>query len=174
MDRGTTARMAEPGVPSDIQSLGETLAKVATGECSLAEAAGLDAAALGEALHFALIQMQVGKNDAASRVLRGLVALDAQNPIFHEYLGLALERMNDLEAALAQYSENISALEGLSAPDDRLFEAYLLRARLQARRGAVMDAKKDLERVKAHDRGLDPALTQEMLALGRAVEGGAR
>lgn len=151
--------------------LGETLVRVAKGEVSLATLAGLGPEELGEILHFALTQLEVGRTREAMRVLEGLVALDPANPVFHEYLGLAAERSQDLDRALGEYTENLTQLARLEQVDDRLLEGYLLRARLLAMRGAVREAASDLATAKRYDHGGDAALTQELARLERAVAG---
>lgn len=155
------------------EELGETLVRVAKGEMSLASFAGLSAEELAQILEFALRHLEVGRNDEAVRVLEGLVALEPHNPIFHEYLGLALERARDFDRALTEYTVNIQHLSRLPDAGERLLEGYLLRARLRAMRGELGEAKSDLATAKLHDRGGDPLLTQELTRLETAV-GGAR
>lgn len=161
------------GAAPSRDELGEHLVRVAKGERSLAELAGLGAEELAEVLHFAIVHLEVGRNEEAVRVLEGLVALDGANPVFHEYLGLALERSNEKERALAAYTENIRHLSRLQGADERLVEGYLLRARLRAISGELGGARADLAAAKAHDHGADPALTRELTRLEDAM-GGSR
>jgi tetratricopeptide (TPR) repeat protein len=154
-------------------ALGETLARVARGEISLATYADLGPDALAQVMELALRQLEIGKTTEAVRLFEGLVALDATNPLFHEYLGLALERARDLDRALEAYSANLEHL-GRLADDGRLVEGYLLRARLRAMRGEVREATADLAHAKSHDRGLDPVLSAEVVRLERAIAGGVQ
>ncbi|MCK6547066.1 hypothetical protein L6R52_14550 [Myxococcota bacterium] len=155
-------------------ALGETLARVARGEISLATYAGLGPEELAQVMELALRQLEIGKTQEAVRLFEGLVALDATNPVFHEYLGLALERAHELDRALDAYSANLEHLGRLKDVDGRLVEGYLLRARVLALRGALREASADLSRAKSHDRGLDPVLSAEVARLERAVAGGVQ
>jgi hypothetical protein len=154
--------------------MGEAIAGLARGELSLAELADLSNEELAEILQFAAAQMKVGKNAEAARVLKALVALEEANPVFHEYLGLALERCDDLDGALSEYDINIDQLNTLGDAGDRLFEAYLLRARLNLKRGDTGRAAADLEQSRSHDAGHDPVLTQELERLAMAMDRSGR
>jgi hypothetical protein len=160
--------------PETNQQLGELIVKIANGEVSLAELGGLDAPKLAAILSQAIAQMQVGRDDKAVPILQVLIALDPLNPIFHEYLGLAAERLGDHQRAYTEYTANIFELEKLESPNAvRLCEAYLLRCRLSATRGDMALAAADLEVARKHDHGKDPELRQEVRLLEQAI-GGAR
>ncbi len=149
--------------------LTETLLAVARGEIPLANVAGLSAKELAHVLSQALAQMQVGRDDKALPILRVLVALDEQNPVFHEYLGLAYERLGKHDEALESYSRNIEALGALTSAEDRLCEGYLLRARLFAQRGELGEAKDDVAAAKRHHSGADREVAQEIAVLEQVL-----
>jgi len=150
---------------------GEELAKLARGEISVAEVAGLGAEDLAKILQLALAQLQIGKKDKAIQILRGLVALDDRNPVFHEYLGIALERDSDLEGALAEYTRNVEGLAGIG-DRSRLSEAHLLRSRVQALRGDRAAARQDLEAARRNDPGNDADVRDMIERLASVLDGG--
>lgn len=152
------------------EALGRLLAQVAKGETPLSALAGMDAKMLAQILSQAIAQMQVGRDDKAVPILEVLVALDPINPVFHEYLGLAAERLGDHDRAYAEYSANIGELERMGNKGERLCEAYLLRARLSALKGEMNLAADDLVHAHQHDLGRDPELRQELKLLQQAVE----
>ncbi|MEQ8276712.1 MAG: BTAD domain-containing putative transcriptional regulator [Deltaproteobacteria bacterium] len=149
--------------------LTETLIAVAKGDLPLSMVAGLSAKELAQVLSQALAQMQIGRDDKALPILKVLVALDEKNPIFHEYLGLAYERLGRHDEALEAYSRNIEALGSLTSAEDRLCEGYLLRARLNAQRGELSDAKHDVEAAKRHSKGVDAEMAQEIAVLEQVL-----
>lgn len=153
------------------EALGTLLAQVAKGEVPLSALGGMDAKMLAQILSQAVAQMQVGRDDKAVPILEVLIALDPPNPIFHEYLGLAAERLGDHDRAYAEYSVNIGELERAGNKGDRLCEAYLLRARLSALKGEMSLAADDLVKAHQHDQGHDAELRQELKLLQQAVEG---
>lgn len=156
---------------TDPRELAETLAAVAKGDVPLSTLAGLSAKDLANILSQAIAQMQVGRDAKALPILKVLIALDEKNPIFHEYLGLAYERLGQHEEAIAAYSKNIETLGALESADDRLCEGHLLRARLFAQSGAMSDALNDVEAAKRHHVGQDPELAAEIKMLEQAIEG---
>lgn len=154
---------------TSVENLTDTLLAVAKGELPLSMVAGLSAKELAHVLSQALAQMQVGRDDKALPILRVLVALDEKNPIFHEYLGLAYERLGQHDEALESYSRNIEALGSLTAAEDRLCEGYLLRARLNAQRGELAEAKDDVASAKRHHTGADREMAQEIAVLEQVL-----
>ena len=167
-DNGSPSAEADP----ELQAIGEQLAAVASGEISIAEVAGLSADQLARVLQLALSQLQVGYEKKAIGLLRGLVALDPVNPIFQEYLGIALEKVKDLDGALQAHTANVDGLLSMEGVDDRLCEAYALRARVNALRGDQEAALGDLEQAKKYDRGSNAELKVMLRALESAFSGG--
>lgn len=154
------------------QELADLLAGMVQGSVPIGDLAGLTTDDKVKILQYGLAQMKVGKNEQAVTILEGLVALDHGNPLFREYLGLAYERADRLTDALAQYDAHVEGLKTLGRPD-RLFEGYLLRARLHAKLGDLDAAATDLAEAKAHEDGTQPALQKERALLEQALAGGA-
>ncbi len=146
----------------------ERMVHLARGGIELGDVASLTTQDKVRILQFGMAQMQVGHNERAARVLEGLVALDGRNPLYRQYFGLALERMGEHNAALLQYTANVEGLKTLDDPA-RLTTGLLLRARLNAQRGAMKAAAEDLSSIKAQGLALDAKLSQEMEMLERAV-----
>jgi len=142
------------------------LRAVASGELSVAEAAGIDPVQLARVLKLALEQLRVGSPDRAVTVLRGLIAFDEENPIFYEYLGIALERVSDLEGAVRAHGHNIERLLARGTEVQRLCEGFALRARVHVLRGDRGAAREDLRVARSHHRGEDA----DIEALLRSIE----
>ncbi len=151
----------------NLEEVGGALARVAKGELELSQLAGMNAEQLTAILSLALSQLRAGKDAEATRLLRALVALDDRNPLFHMYLGLALERAKDLPGALAEYSANISCTKDQS----ELCQAHLLRCRAYLMAGDVVSARADLAAAKRIDDGNDPTVRQELAQLEHLAGG---
>src|SRR5262245_5151286 len=96
-----------------LEAIADRLTHVAQGRAELKDLLALGPKELAAILTLAISKMRIGRNEEAARILRGLVALDDKNPIFHQYLGLSLERAADLKGAIEAYSANIDRLSAL-------------------------------------------------------------
>ncbi len=109
--------------------------------------------------------MQIGRNDKALGILEVMVALDPDNAVYQEYLGLCLQRVGRHQDAVSAYGANIDALNKLTNVGPRLCEAHLLRGQLYAALGAKTEAHSDLVVAKENDKGRDPELSGEIKRL---------
>lgn len=154
----------------NVEAVGEALSRVAKGELELSALAGMNAEQLASVLSLALSSLRAGKDAEAVRLLRALVALDATNPLFHLYLGLALEKQKDLAGAVLEYSANIACTKD----QVELCQGLLLRSRAYLLSGNVAAARADLAAAKKSDDGSDPVVRQEIAQLEQLASGGAR
>lgn len=120
------------------------------GRVSFAQFIGLDPEALARLLHLAIAQLRVGRISDAVSIIEGLIALDDQNFVFHQYLGLARERAKDYEGAVGAYDDMLARVLGREDLKVEQVEGFLLRARAHAVLGHMDLAAKDL----AHAQGL--------------------
>jgi Flp pilus assembly protein TadD len=163
----------EPSV--DLNPFAESLVQLAKDELSLGAALGLGPEDQAKILELAIAQMNSGRSDQAARVIRRLIALDPHNPIFHEYLGLALERQKDFAGAVEAYGNNLTELARLKDVEDRLAEGHLLRGQVRALTGDLVGAKTDLSSARLHLAAHPRAeLGEELSRLERILEGVAR
>lgn len=130
---------------------------------------GLSAKDYAQILSQAVAQMQIGRNENALSILEVMVALDPDNAVYQEYLGLCLQRLGRHQDAVVAYGANIEALTKLTSVGPRLCEAHLLRGQLYAGLGAQAEAQADLAAAKTNDQGRDPELSGEIRRLEQVL-----
>lgn len=156
-----------------LEAIADRLARVAQNQAPLSDLLALGPKELAAILSLAIAKMRIGRNDEAARIMRGLVALDADNPLFHQYLGLSLERASDLDGAIGAYSTQIERLQKRDDVAADLCQAFSLRCRAFAMKGELSSAAADLSAARRFVPGNDVVLRQELEQLERVV-GGAR
>lgn len=140
------------------QILAERLEKVASGQATIAEAAGLTKDQLYEIASKAYQLLGQGKLDEARQIYEGLVAADPYDSVFHCHLGAVLWRSGDMDRAFEEYDAavrfnyaNIDALAG--------------RGELLLARGEVEKGVDDLSRTLENDPDCKRPSTQRARAL---------
>jgi predicted Zn-dependent protease len=141
------------------------------GRVSFAQFLGLDPDALARLLHLAIAQLQVGRFADAISIIEGLIALDDQNYVFHQYLGLARERSKDYEGAVAAYDDMLARVLGREERAVEQVEGFLLRARAHAVLSHIELTAKDL--VRAQGLSVEDRELGEMTAELARMLGGA-
>lgn len=136
----------------------ERLEKVATGQATIAQAAGITKNQLYEIAEKAYQLFSQGKLEEARQIYEGLVAADPFDSVFHCHLGAVLWRSGDLDRAFEEYDAsvrfnltNIDALAG--------------RGELLVARGEVEKGVEDLSRALQNDPECTRPSTQRARAL---------
>jgi tetratricopeptide (TPR) repeat protein len=116
--------------------------KLATGQITLAEFAGIDKKQLYEIARQGYQLFNSGKLDEAEVIYSGLVAADPFDSVFHCHLGAVYFRKGEMEKAFDEYSAsirlNLANVDALSARG----EIYLQRGELKE---GIEDLRKALE-----------------------------
>lgn len=101
------------------QYFADRLEKVAIGQATIAQAAGISKSELYKIAGKAYQLFSQGKLDDARQIYEGLVAADPFDSVFHCHLGAVLWRSGDLDRALEEYDAavrynfaNVDALAG--------------------------------------------------------------
>lgn len=157
--KGSTADSAEV--------LSALVVALAKGELSLAELAQLEPEQLARILGLGMAKLQSKRHDEAIQIFKGLVALDSGQPVFLEYLGIALEATKRFDEALEAYSMSIERMDALGS-HPLLVETLLLRSRLQAVCGRNEAALTDLSRAR-QEKPREAPLVEMMGELERLV-----
>jgi tetratricopeptide (TPR) repeat protein len=147
----------------------ERLKTVLEGTRSLAWAIGYGDSELLHVFHNGAALLDAGHAVRARRIFEGLVALDADVPLFHLALGAAWEAVDDFRKASAAYDDAVDAARDVDDGDDLLADALLRRGRYHARRDAMALAQRDLDEALAL--GAD-AMTEELRARARSLRDG--
>lgn len=136
----------------------ERLEKVAGGEATIAQAAGITKSQLYTIAEKAYLLFSQGKLEEARQIYEGLVAADPFDSVFHCHLGAVLWRSGDVDRALEEYDAavrynfaNIDALAG--------------RGELLIARGDVEKGVEDLSRALNNDPNCKRPATQRARAL---------
>lgn len=140
------------------QFLAERLEKVATGQATIAQAAGITKSQLYKIAEKGYQLFSQGKLEEARQIYEGLVAADPFDSVFHCHLGAVLWRSGDAERAFEEYDAavrynfaNIDALAG--------------RGELLVARGEVERGIEDLSRALKNDPNCKRPSTQRARAL---------
>jgi tetratricopeptide (TPR) repeat protein len=109
----------------------EVQEKLATGQITIAEAAGISRPQLYAIAERGYQLLISGKLEEARQIYAGLVAADPFDSVFHCHLGAVLFRMGELDKAFEEYDAsirlNISNVDALSARG----ELYLLKGEVK-------------------------------------------
>ena len=136
----------------------ELAAKLASGQITLAQFAGISREKLYEMANVAYALLNTGKLEEARDIYRGLVAADPFDSVFHCHLAATYLRMGESEKALKEFDAalrfNVANVDAFSGRG----ETYLSLGKLQE---AVSDLKRTLE--------LDPKLTRASTIRARAI-----
>jgi tetratricopeptide (TPR) repeat protein len=138
--------------------LAERLEKVATGQGTIAQAAGITKSQLYKIAEKAYLLFSQGKLEEARQIYEGLVAADPYDSVFHCHLGAVLWRSGDVDRAFEEYDAavrynfaNIDALAG--------------RGELLVARGEVEKGMEDLSRALKNDPNCERPSTKRARAL---------
>lgn len=138
--------------------LADRLGKIASGQATIAQAAGLTKNQLYMIADRAYQLFSQGKLDDARQIYEGLVAADPYDSVFHCHLGAVLWRTGEVDRAFAEYdaavrynSANVDALAG--------------RGELLISRGEVERGIEDLGAALKHDQHCKRPSTQRARAL---------
>lgn len=140
------------------QYIAERLEKVAGGEATIAQAAGITKDQLYRIAEKAYQLFSQGKLDEARQIYEGLVAADPFDSVFHCHLGAVLWRSGDLERAFEEYD---AAVRYNFANTDALAG----RGELLISRGEIEKGVEDLGRVLEYDPGCRKPSSQRARAL---------
>jgi tetratricopeptide (TPR) repeat protein len=140
------------------QFFADRLEKVATGQATIAQAAGLTKGQLYKIAEKAYQLFSQGKLDEARQIYEGLVAADPYDSVFHCHLGAVLWRLGDVDRAFEEYDAavrynfaNIDALAG--------------RGELLVAKGEIEKGVEDLTRALENDPNCKRPSTQRARAL---------
>lgn len=86
----------------------DSIDAVAAGETTLAELEGLTTAEAYAIADFGWTMLGQGRIDAASAIFESLTISNPRHAYFHALLGSALQRLGDVEAALAAYERALA------------------------------------------------------------------
>jgi tetratricopeptide (TPR) repeat protein len=150
--------MNEPSSGNKDRFFAERLEKVATGQATIAQAAGITKGQLYKIAEKAYQLFSQGKLDEARQIYEGLVAADPYDSVFHCHLGAVLWRSGDVGRAFEEYDAavrynfaNIDALAG--------------RGELLVARGEIEKGVEDLTRALENDPSCKRPSTQRARAL---------
>lgn len=132
--------------------------KLATGQITLAEYAGIGKEQLYEIAKQAYQLLNSGKLDEAEVIYSGLVAADPYDSVFHCHLGAVHFRKGDMEKAFDEYSAsirlNIANVDALAA-----------RGEIFLQRGELKEGIEDLRKALENDAEAKRPSTQRARAL---------
>lgn len=151
------------------QELRERLQSVMRGEHSLAWAIGYGDSELLHVFQNGAALLESGQPVRARRIFEGLVALDADVPLFHLALATAWDAVHERQRANRCYNAAVEAARHIDDGADLLADALLRRGRHHARHGRSDRAQRDLD--EALSLG-DAALTDELRARARSLRNG--
>lgn len=143
--RSSVASTARPDEAAIREALQTRLAEVIDGRRSLASAIGYGDEELMHVFKNGAALLEAGQAVRARRIFEGLVALDADVPVFHLALAAAWEAVNEHERAASAYDAAVEAARLVDDGDDILADALLRRARHRARHQAPELAFADLD-----------------------------
>ncbi len=145
----------------------ERLEKVASGQATIAHAAGITREQLYTIADKAYQLFTQGKLDEAKQLYEGLVAADPFDSVFHCHLGAVLWRAGELDRAYEEYDAavrfNIANVDALSG-----------RGELSLARGDFEKGIEDLSQALLHDPKCERPATQRARALLLSVREAAR
>lgn len=138
--------------------LAERLEKLATGQATIAQAAGITKDQLYQIAEKAYQLFSQGKLDEAKQIYEGLVAADPFDSVFHCHLGAVLWRSGDTDRAFEEYDAavrfNIANVDALAG-----------RGELLVARGEIEKGVEDLSRALENDPNCKRPSTQRARAL---------
>jgi tetratricopeptide (TPR) repeat protein len=136
----------------------EVAAKLAYGEITLAQFAGLSQNALYRIADVAYQLFQAGNYNLARQIYQGLIAADPFDSVFHCHLGAIYHRIGDLDKAMEEYS---TALRFNFSNSDALAG----RGEIYFNRGKLLEAFNDLKAAIE----LDPEVSLASTVRARAI-----
>lgn len=143
-----------PPDPQELKgALEERLAEVLDGRRSLASAIGYGDEELMHVFKNGAALLDAGHPTRARRIFEGLVALDADVPVFHLALAAAWDAVNEPARASSCYDAAVEAARLVEGGEDLLGDALVRRARHRARQGDAELALADLEEALALPEG---------------------
>lgn len=141
--------------------------KLATGQITIAEYAGLGKRELYEIAKQGYKLLERGKIDEARQIYQGLVAADPYDSVFHCHLGSIFVRQNEPDKAFEEFDlalryniQNVDAFVGRG-------ELFLSRGEIQK---AIADFKNAIEFDKENKRGSTVRAKAILFALKDAIE----
>lgn len=139
----------EPDGAALASALKERLEEVLAGQRSLASAIGYGDDELMHVFKNGAALLEAGHPTRARRIFEGLVALDADVPVFHLALAAAWDAVDEPRRAARSYDAAVDAARLVAEGEDLLGDALLRRARHRAKHGAPDLALADLDEALA-------------------------
>lgn len=143
--QAASASAPEPDRAALSAALKERLEEVLEGQRSLASAIGYGDEELMHVFKNGAALLDAGHPTRARRIFEGLVALDADVPVFHLALAAAWDAVNEPRRAASGYDAAVEAARLVEDGADLLADALLRRARHRANHGAPELALADLD-----------------------------
>jgi tetratricopeptide (TPR) repeat protein len=141
--------------------------KLATGQITLAEYAGLSRQQLYEIAGRGYQMLNSGKLDEAETIYRGLVAADPYDSVFHCHLGAVYFRKGEMDKAFDEYSAalrfNIANVDALAG-----------RGEIYLQKGLLKEGVEDLRKALENDPEAKRPSTQRARALLVSLREAAR
>ncbi len=145
------------------------LEEVLSGQRSLASAIGYGDDELMHVFQNGAALLEAGQPVRARRIFEGLVALDADVPVFHLALAAAWGALNQPDRAGACLHAAVGAARLVEGGADLLADALVRRARHLASHGALDQALRDLDEALALP---EPALGDDLRVRARSLRDG--
>lgn len=151
------------------EALQGRLSEVLSGERSLASAIGYGDEELMHVFKNGAALLDAGHPTRARRIFEGLVALDADVPVFHLALAAAWDAVNEPSRAALSYDAAVEAARLVEDGADLLADSLVRRARHLANQGAADLALLDLDEALALP---DASLTDDLRLRARGLRDG--